>query len=100
MLLSRNRSRGHPGWSTSSSGWGLAPRGVGPEPRGDGWAALVVGDMRQPRGGPMCSGHASHQMGLDVDLWLIPAPHPGLSAAEREELSAVSILRPGVRAVD
>ena len=48
----------------------------------------------------MCSGHASRQMGLDVDLWLIPAPHPGLSAAEREELSAVSMLRPGVREVD
>lgn len=31
---------------------------------------LLVGDASPPRGGPMRSGHASHQTGLDVDLWL------------------------------
>ena len=31
---------------------------------------LLVGDASPPRGGPMLSGHASHQTGLDVDLWL------------------------------
>ncbi len=30
---------------------------------------LYVGDMGQPRGGPAPTGHASHQTGLDVDLW-------------------------------
>jgi len=30
---------------------------------------LPVGDLSQPRGGPAPSGHASHQTGLDVDLW-------------------------------
>lgn len=30
---------------------------------------MLVGDMAQPRGGPMFSGHASHQVGLDVDIW-------------------------------
>jgi penicillin-insensitive murein endopeptidase len=30
---------------------------------------LLVGDLGRPRGGPMLSGHASHQSGLDVDLW-------------------------------
>lgn len=30
---------------------------------------LLIGDMSQPRGGPMSYGHASHQIGLDVDVW-------------------------------
>lgn len=34
---------------------------------------LAVGDLGQPRGGPAPSGHASHQSGLDVDLWFTPA---------------------------
>ena len=31
---------------------------------------LLVGDVSPPRGGPMASGHNSHQIGLDIDLWL------------------------------
>jgi len=68
--------------------------------RQDGWPGLLVGDMGQPRGGPMRSGHASHQTGLDVDIWLQPMPDRPLSAREREELSAVSVLKRGTRAVD
>ncbi len=30
----------------------------------------MIGDLSQPRGGPMPSGHRSHQNGLDVDIWL------------------------------
>ena len=30
---------------------------------------LLIGDMGRPRGGPMISGHISHQIGLDVDIW-------------------------------
>lgn len=30
---------------------------------------LLVGDLSQPRGGPTENGHASHQTGLDVDIW-------------------------------
>ncbi|HWE30143.1 MAG TPA: penicillin-insensitive murein endopeptidase [Polyangia bacterium] len=33
---------------------------------------LAVGDLGQPRGGPAPTGHASHQTGLDVDLWFLP----------------------------
>src|ERR687896_308331 len=40
----------------------------------DGWPGLLVGDMAQPRGGPMLTGHASHQTGLDVDIWAMPMP--------------------------
>ena len=66
----------------------------------DGWPGLLVGDMGQARGGPMKSGHASHQMGLDVDIWLQPMPGHTLSAKERETLSAVSVIRKGKPDVD
>lgn len=66
----------------------------------DGWPGLLVGDMGQPRGGPMMSGHASHQTGLDVDIWLQPMPERTLSVEERENLSAVSVLKKGTRNVD
>ncbi|MBY0576261.1 MAG: penicillin-insensitive murein endopeptidase, partial [Gallionellaceae bacterium] len=32
-------------------------------------------DIAQPRGGPALSGHASHQIGLDADIWLTPMPN-------------------------
>jgi penicillin-insensitive murein endopeptidase len=31
---------------------------------------IMIGDLSQPRGGPMSSLHRSHQNGLDVDIWL------------------------------
>ncbi|WP_244183023.1 penicillin-insensitive murein endopeptidase [Vibrio hangzhouensis] len=31
---------------------------------------LLVGDIAMPRGGRFTSGHASHQTGLDADIWL------------------------------
>ena len=43
-------------------------------PEINGWPGLLVGDISQPRGGPMLTGHASHQIGLDADIWLTPMP--------------------------
>ena len=60
-----------------------------------GWRGLYVGDMSQPRGGPMTSGHASHQSGLDLDVWLDAPPRLDLSAAEREAISASDFQRAG-----
>ena len=54
----------------------------------DGWNGLLVGDMAQPRGGPMLSGHASHQIGLDADVWFTPMPDRLLTPKERENISA------------
>jgi penicillin-insensitive murein endopeptidase len=34
-----------------------------------GQAPLLIGDIGQPRGGPALTGHASHQNGLDADIW-------------------------------
>ena len=55
----------------------------------DGWPGLLIGDLSQPRGGPMTSGHASHQIGLDADIWLTPMPSRRLTMKERETISAV-----------
>lgn len=57
-----------------------------------GWPGLLIGDMSQPRGGPMLTGHASHQIGLDADIWLTPMPNRLLSRKEREEMSAVDMV--------
>jgi penicillin-insensitive murein endopeptidase len=56
------------------------------------WPGLLVGDMGQPRGGPMLTGHASHQIGLDADLWLAPMPNRRLSPSERDEMSSTNVV--------
>lgn len=58
-----------------------------------GWNGLYVGDMSQPRGGPMLTGHASHQSGLDIDIWMLPPDRLNLSRQEREDLSSISMRR-------
>lgn len=54
-----------------------------------GWAGLYVGDMSQPRGGPMLTGHRSHQTGLDIDIWMLPPQRLDLSRQEREDISSI-----------
>jgi penicillin-insensitive murein endopeptidase len=56
-----------------------------------GWKGLYIGDLGNPRGGPMISGHASHQMGLDADVWFLPPKRLDLTAQDREKLGAISI---------
>ncbi|MEN8936222.1 MAG: penicillin-insensitive murein endopeptidase [Planktotalea arctica] len=58
-----------------------------------GWAGIYVGDMSQPRGGPMLTGHRSHQTGLDADIWLYPTTRMDLSRRTREDISAISMRR-------
>lgn len=48
-------------------------------------STIYIGDISQPRGGRMGFGHASHQIGLDVDIWFELSPKPRLAAAAREE---------------
>jgi penicillin-insensitive murein endopeptidase len=60
-----------------------------------GWGVLNIGDLGQARGGPTPYGHRSHQTGLDVDIWFWMASHAdALTAAERETLTAPSMLTP------
>jgi penicillin-insensitive murein endopeptidase len=64
-----------------------------------GWAGLYIGDMSQPRGGPMTSGHASHQIGLDVDIWMLPPERLDLSRQEREDISSIAVRSADQRSV-
>lgn len=86
MRLSRNRNWGHPDLVR------MVQRLAEEAAANDGWPGLLVGDISQPRGGPMLTGHNSHQIGLDADIWLTPMPERRFSAAEREALAATSML--------
>lgn len=64
-----------------------------------GWGGLYIGDMSQPRGGPMTSGHASHQIGLDADVWMLPPRSLSLSVREREAISSLVVRSDDQRSV-
>ncbi|MCA1455625.1 penicillin-insensitive murein endopeptidase [Bradyrhizobium sp. BRP22] len=87
MRLSRNRNWGHPAMIA------LLKRLSARVHKDAGWPGILVGDIAQPRGGPALSGHASHQIGLDADIWLTPMPDRRLSREEREDMSAVMMVR-------
>jgi penicillin-insensitive murein DD-endopeptidase len=86
MRLSRNRAWGHPRLIALLERLAKRVPSVG-------WPGLLVGDIAQARGGPMLTGHASHQIGLDADIWLTPMPDRRLSRTEREEMSATNVVR-------
>lgn len=86
MRLSRNRRWGHPQMIS------LIER-LSKDAPSVGWPGILIGDVSQPRGGPMLSGHASHQIGLDADIWLTPMPNRRMSAKEREDLPFTSTLK-------
>ena len=86
MRLSRNRNWGHPVLIDF-----LEKLAVNAKEK-DGWPGLLVGDLSQPRGGPMLSGHRSHQIGLDADIWLTPMPKNVQTYRQREDRSAISML--------
>lgn len=86
MRLSRNRNFGQPAMIRFLMDLSATARDIG---FGKG---LYVGDISQPRGGPMTSGHASHQIGLDADIWMLPPRSLNLTEAEREAISS-SVVR-------
>ncbi len=87
MRLSRNRNWGHPVAIDYIKD--LSQKAA----KLPGWNGLYIGDISQPRGGPMISGHRSHQIGLDIDIWLRPAVDLTLSRQAREEISSTSLRR-------
>ena len=87
MRLSRNRNWGHP--ETIDFIQKLSRVAA----RQPGWSGLYVGDISQPRGGPMLTGHRSHQIGMDIDIWMRPADRLNLSRSEREGISSISMRR-------
>ena len=93
MRLSRNRNWGQPVMIDLSEG------PVGQARGSSAGHGLYIGDISQPRGGPMTSGHASHQIGLDADIWMLPPPRLNLIAAEREKISSIPVRSADQRSV-
>jgi penicillin-insensitive murein DD-endopeptidase len=93
MRLSRNRNFGQPTMVQFLMDLSATARDIG---FGQG---LYIGDISQPRGGPMTSGHASHQIGLDADIWMLPPRSLNLSEAEREEISSIPVRSADQRSV-
>ena len=92
MRPSRNRNWGHPAMIALLEKFSR-------DAAADGWNGLLVGDISQPRGGPMRTGHASHQVGLDADIWFMPMPATPWSLAGREKVGAKSLIRRGTNNV-
>lgn len=84
LRLARKRNFGHP--QTVRFVEALAGAAAA-----EGLGRLLVGDLSQPRGGPMPFGHGSHQSGLDVDIWF-RLPEQGLAEPEREAPVPVSMV--------
>ncbi|MBS0571850.1 MAG: penicillin-insensitive murein endopeptidase [Proteobacteria bacterium] len=84
MRLSRNRNWGQPSLVAYLEDLSRKAAALG-------WRGLYIGDLSQPRGGPSASGHLSHQIGLDADVWYLPPPRLNLTAREREKISANSV---------
>lgn len=93
MRLSRNRNWGHPAVVSFIARLGSAAQSVG-------WPGILVGDISQPRGGPMTSGHRSHQIGLDADIWMRPGYDRELSRQEREQVGSFTVVRANKRGVN
>jgi len=91
IRLSRQRNYGHPALVEFLKGFGqkVAAAGLG---------TALIGDMAQARGGPMSFGHASHQIGLDADVWL-RLDLPPMGRAAREHLEEVKYVDYDVRRV-
>ena len=82
---SRNRAWGHPSLIAfiQTLADGVAQ---------DGHRGLLVGDLAQPRGGPLPSDHNSHQVGLDADIWLTPLPGQRLNKTDLETFEPPSMV--------
>ncbi len=88
MRPARNRNWGHPELVTFLERFSrLAAKATG-------WPGILVGDMAQPRGGPLPYGHASHQVGLDVDIWYSPMPDHRLTEKQRNEMPPLFLVAP------
>ena len=89
MRLSRGRNWGHPELIDMVT---KLSQFAAQQP---GWNGLYIGDLSQPRGGPMLTGHRSHQIGLDADIWMLPPNSLSLTRKQRENISSISTRRAG-----
>ncbi|HEU4660800.1 MAG TPA: penicillin-insensitive murein endopeptidase [Pseudolabrys sp.] len=94
MRPSRNRNWGHPELVKFIERF--APLAA----KATGWNGILIGDMAQPRGGPLPYGHMSHQVGLDVDIWFKPMPDHVFTTEERDTIPAPSLVEPDGKHLD
>lgn len=86
MRASRNRYYGHPELIRLVERLGRQAAAQG--------GRLLIGDLAQPRGGPMPNGHRSHQSGLDVDIWFLQQSRDQiLSRSDTEQIEMPSMIR-------
>jgi penicillin-insensitive murein endopeptidase len=93
IRISRNRYWGQP-WLIDYI------TALGTRVRTAGQAHLYIGDLGQPRGGPAPTGHASHQIGLDADIWFERQPGPRRPPQERENPRLRSLVRADDAGID
>ncbi len=93
MRPSRNRYWGHPQAVHFVERLAKSAKKIG-------WNGLLIGDIAQPRGGPMIADHSSHQNGLDVDVWFTPMPDHVQSRKEREFTEGTEMVTPDQLDVD
>ncbi|MBN6067700.1 penicillin-insensitive murein endopeptidase [Aggregatibacter actinomycetemcomitans] len=63
IRMNKNRYYGHPDMISYL-------QRLGQRAKAAGLPTMLVGDIAMPGGGRFLTGHASHQMGLDADIWL------------------------------
>lgn len=63
IRMNKNRYYGHPHMIQYL-------QNLGKRAKAAGLPTVLVGDIAMPGGGRFLTGHASHQMGLDADIWL------------------------------
>lgn len=63
IRMNKNRYYGHPTMITYL-------QRLGQRAHAAGLPTLLIGDIAMPGGGRFLTGHASHQIGLDADIWL------------------------------
>lgn len=93
VRVSRRRFFGHPALIAFLESLGRRSAAAG-------LPVFYVGDLAQPRGGPLPFGHASHQTGLDADIWFTGATRANPTQAERENPDIPSMLSADRHAID
>ncbi|QIW15806.1 penicillin-insensitive murein endopeptidase [Pasteurellaceae bacterium RH1A] len=82
----RNRYYGHPQLLSYLKSLGQRSHAAGLPP-------ILIGDMGMPAGGRFSSGHASHQTGLDADIWLRFGPMDDKTAHNPAGLATIMVDR-------
>ncbi|WP_373818424.1 penicillin-insensitive murein endopeptidase [Glaesserella sp.] len=66
---------------------------LGKRAKASGIPPILIGDMGMPAGGRFSSGHASHQTGLDADIWLRFGPMDDATARNPAGLATIMVDR-------